>query len=168
MSLLYLVKWTGPYSYEAACGQNHNGVYFVFGRLRRGRAPSAPRPLYVGKAFRTGGVGARLSEHDPREFIHKENSWWLGQIVAPEQHTDADVRVVEAMIIWGVGPERNDRGTMNPPRQSATVINHWYTRDGDRRYRHVGAMAHVPDVLSWDRSHWRVADRLQKPSWERG
>lgn len=167
MSKLYLVKWTGPYSFEQACEQDHNGVYLVFGRLRLGRAPAEPRPLYAGKAFRAGGVGARLREHAPREFHHPDNSWWLGQILTPAEHSDGDVRAVESMIIFGVGPMCNNRGLYHPPRQASTVISYWYGVNGARRDRNIDAMKHVPDVLTWDGEEWRVADRLSRPAWMR-
>lgn len=77
------------------------------------------------------------------------------------------IRAVEAMIIWGAEPELNERGSYTPPRLATCVINRWYNRDGERRYRNVGPMRTLPDVLTWDGKHWRLADRLRKPYWER-
>lgn len=168
MSKLYLVNWSGPFDFDAAKDQKHNGIYLVFGRKRLGPNPSEFLPMYVGKAFRKGGVGSRLREHDNREFDHPNNSWWTARIHAPDDHTDTDVRNVEAMLIWGVDPACNEKGTYNPPKVSACVINQWYFPDGEtRRTNNIDTMAYVPDVLTWDRSIWRVADRLVRPWWER-
>lgn len=167
MSNLYLVHWRGPYGFEEAMEHDHNGIYLVHGRKRFGPEPSEYRPLYVGKAHRSGGVGARLKEHEGRAFQHANNSWWLGRLMSPDAATDADVRAVEAVLIWAVGPECNDRGMYHPPRHAACVISHWYTPGDERRYKNIDAMGSVPDVVTWDLEHFRIADRLQKPWWER-
>ena len=167
MTLAIVVRWTGPYSFEAASAEKGSGLYMAHGRNRYGRAPDEPKLLYLGISEDRRGVGARIKAHRDDHYAHPENEWWVGSIVVPHRATREHLEAAEWMYIHFEHPEANQRKRVNLPRTATHLISEWFKPNGDHIQRQRGGARALSDALSW----WpkpgllRWSTRMQHQVW---
>jgi hypothetical protein len=160
-SIAIVIHWFGPYSVDKACELDGNGLYLVFGRNIKGRAPNQSKLLYCGISENKKGIGQRIKEHinDQHNYCHANNQWWIGRQVYPDVNADTHSREFLEMAEWTMiyfsGTTSNIKKTKRPPKHNLYVINEWFMPNesasgiSDRRLRNVNVMKSIMDVQCW-------------------
>lgn len=148
------IHWLGPYTPEDVAElEDGNGLYLFTGKRKGQKAESHIQ--YFGiteQAFRV-----RFRQHHKLRDINRELGIWLGRVDYPEQHTRTHLETAESILVYFWQPQLNDRKKVNPPGPT-TIISHWFRPDGQARINQKSIYRDLPDVISWDGSHWRTGN----------
>ncbi len=160
---MILVRWTGPFTYEAACEQKGAGLYLCWGQRRLGRPANEHRLAYWGISDGQHGVGARIRQHEGKAFANPENEWWIGRVILPRDATRSHLELAEWMLVYFAPSLYNEKKAKSPPKHHVYLVNEWYTVHDVRRKRLDGVCGEIADVIGWDpeTDQLSVAHRLK-------
>ena len=150
-----IINWKGPYSYDDITNnpELRNGLYLATGKQKYERGDNSIQ--YCG--ITEGNFSSRFRNHHKLPRITREQEFWLGTVAVPANASRYYLEMAEALIIYFWQPSLNEKKKISPPK-STTVINYWFTKDGQPRFRQRAIYKDLPDVLSWDTEHWRTGN----------
>ena len=134
------VDWHGPYSRTEASEDaklyNPSGLYFAIGRVKPN---GASEPQYVGLSK---ALSKRLSNsHKKLDLLEPGARFWLGYISTAEQSgcrakaTPRTLDDAEWCHAFFMDLPLNEKKVGSPPQQKVTVLNRWWTVEGEPRNR---------------------------------
>lgn len=144
-----VVEWCGPVAWETIAEFDEGGLYMFSGKLK---GQKYDRIQYIGITQQQ--FHNRFKKHHKIDLVTRDRKCWLGRVVHPEELGRTGLERAESILIYVVDPKLNTRKKVRPPRPTA-IISHWFTQDGDPRYKRQGILKDFPDVISWDGYHWR-------------
>lgn len=150
-----IINWKGPYSYDDITNnpELRNGLYLAAGKQKYERGDNSIQ--YCG--ITEGNFSSRFRNHHKLPLITREQEFWLGTVAVPANASRYYLEMAEALIIYFWQPSLNEKKKISPPK-STTVINYWFTKDGQPRFNQRAIYRDLPDVLSWDTEHWRTGN----------
>jgi len=152
-----IISWLGPFKLDELDRDNDpNVIYLIAGKKKYGRKVKV---LYVGLTKRT--AYQRISEH--KRSPNKANiRWdtveiWIGYIQHPAPCDAKTLGLVEHYLIHYSLPELNDKKQSRPTR-AACVVSQWRKKDTEPYLHKQPIHEGLPDVIWWDKSHWRCGN----------
>lgn len=148
------IKWRGPYTPDdIATMDDGNGLYLFTGKRKHQKSESQIQYFGItGRRYRE-----RFKTHHKLAGINRELGIWLGQVDYPAEHTRTHLETAEAIMVYFWQPELNERKKVTLPGPT-TLISHWFRPDGQARIRQKSIYRDLPDVISWDGTHWRTGN----------
>ncbi|GAB7215884.1 hypothetical protein OS42_24950 [Dickeya oryzae] len=146
-----IIDWSGPYVY-ADIQENPewgNGLYLVTGKRKYEREATIQ---YCG--ITEGSYVGRFKSHHKAFEVTREQEFWLGSVVYPDDASRHFLEIAESIIIYFWQPELNEKKRAYPPRP-ITLVNKWFKQDGSPRVRQHTLCKDLSDVISWDGELWR-------------
>jgi hypothetical protein len=154
-----IINWKGPYDKDeiSYLEANNGGLYIFTGLTKYQRGESHAQ--YCG--ITTQDYFTRFRQHHKKELVTRNQEIWLGEIEYPilNENRRSILEKAEAIIIYTLGLNLNERKKVYAPKIPITILNRWYKKDGTIRYNHVSSV-NVPDVISWDGLNWRIGQKL--------
>lgn len=146
-----IVQWYGPYSYDEVLDNPDwaNGLYLATGKLPYEREATIQ---YCG--ITEGSYSVRFKSHHKIHEIKREQEFWLGEVSYPDEASRYFLEMAESIIVYFWQPTLNERKKLSIPKP-ISLINQWYKKNGDIRYRQHSLCKDLDDVLSWDGLVWR-------------
>ncbi|MCD9486632.1 hypothetical protein [Photobacterium iliopiscarium] len=146
-----IIDWRGPYLYDDLFDirDKEYGLYLATGKL-----PYQREALIQYCGITTRSFYTRLKEHHKVHKITQKQEFWLGNIVYPSNISKQDLEQAESLIIYFWQPELNERGRISVPKP-ITLMNKWFKKNGEPRYRQHTLLKDLDDLLSWDGELWR-------------
>lgn len=139
--LVFIIEWFGPYSsiIEANKAAKDFGDGFYLCTGLRSKERLTPKIQYV-------GISKRLSnrvrnDHHKLALITKKFKLWLGEVSTQQptgrnrQKTKISLNYVEWALTHSLNPKLNDKKISNPPKRSVTILNRWWKRNYEARFR---------------------------------
>lgn len=154
-----ILHWKGPYSPEelsdmpdAKCG-----AYLATGKIKYKQADEIQ---YCG--ITEGRFWTRIRNHHKVHEINRNQMFWIAKVAYPQKITRSLLELAESIIIYFWQPTLNERKKINQPKP-VTLVNHWFKKDGQPRFRQNSLCKNLDDVLSWDGELWRTGNLV---AWE--
>ncbi|MCG7517940.1 hypothetical protein [Vibrio sp. MMH1-50] len=149
-----IVKWRGPYNYDDIIEEPEleNGLYLATGKLKYERESIIQ---YCG--ITEGSYATRFKSHHKIHDITREQEFWLGEVTYPDDASRYFMEMAESIIIYFWQPTLNERKKLSLPKP-ITLVNQWYKKNDEPRYRQHSLLKDLDDVLSWDGDVWRTGN----------
>jgi len=152
-----IITWLGPFALdELSKTDDPNVVYLIAGKRRYGRNVKV---LYIGLTKRT--AQQRIQEHkrnpDKANVRWDTVQIWIGYIQHPTPCDSRTLGLAEHYLIHYSAPELNDK-KLSRPTQIACVVSQWRKPDSTPYMRKQAIHEGLPDVIWWDKSHWRCGN----------
>ncbi|EKL5296831.1 hypothetical protein QPI28_004455 [Vibrio parahaemolyticus] len=146
-----IVKWRGPYGYDEIIDRPdlENGLYLATGKLKYEREAMIQ---YCG--ITEGSYATRFKYHHKIHEITRDQEFWLGEVTYPEDASRYFMEMAESIIVCFWQPTLNDRKKLYLPKPT-TIINQWFKKNNEPRYRQHSLCKDLDDVISWDGEVWR-------------
>ena len=147
-SFSIIIHWYGPFSFNDAINIKEEGIYFTYGRNKKGATPENCKLLYCGISERD--IGERINEHCNDSYNHQQNEWWIGRQIFPRKKSRQILEFAEWIVVYFTAPEHNFKKRKNPPTEEIFLINEWFfSTTEERRRNNIGVMQKISDVLCW-------------------
>lgn len=150
----FIINWFGPYTFDEVTIDSElgNGIYLITGKQKYQRNTDI---LYCG--ITEGTFYNRFKRHHKKEYVYRDENFWLGNFAYPLEVSRNTLETAEKIIIYFWGPVLNDRKKVTPPKPT-TLLNFWFKRNHTPRINQLEIYRDLPDVISWDETHWRTGN----------
>ncbi|MGC2238596.1 MAG: GIY-YIG nuclease family protein [Pyrinomonadaceae bacterium] len=150
----FIINWYGAYTFEEI--EYHpdfgNGIYLITGKQKYQRDSEIQYCGITKDSFYN-----RIKTHHKKDFIFKEQKFWLGKFLYPKIFDRSDLETAEKIIIYFWQPKLNERKRIAPPTPT-TILNFWFKKDGTSRLNQLAIYRDLADVISWDEVNWRTGN----------
>ena len=149
-----IINWLGPFTYADIEDNPElgNGLYLVAGRL-----PYERQDIIQYCGITEGSYIKRFKNHHKIFEVSRNLTFWIGEVIVPENITRYYLEVAESLIIYFWQPALNERKKILEP-EPTTIINYWCKKDGTPRFNQCSIYKELDDVLSWDGEYWRTGN----------
>jgi len=150
----FIIQWFGPYDFEevASAANFGNGIYLIAGKQSYQRKSEIQYCGITEDSFYN-----RIRTHHKRDFILRDQTFWLGQFLYPKKLNRSVLETAEKIIVYFWQPKLNERKKIAPP-EPTTILNFWFKPDSSPRYNQLRIYRDLLDVLSWDGKLWRTGN----------
>jgi hypothetical protein len=172
MHKTFIINWQGPYELTnngKKPGQQSiffKGGLYLFTGIAKNKQKEKLQYIGIAEATKNGNsYFERFKRHSRIPEINRNLKAWLGKIVYPNsKNARSYLEVIEGILIYYCKPEINIMKKYMPP-EELTIINRWYKPSNtgwsdEPRFNKPKILNDLDDVISWDGSYWRSANKL--------